>query len=98
MMSHIVELSDIQNPSHTYASQGNYTVELEVTDSNSTTGMVSVRFRAKNRGNVSGTVGGTDGGGDTGVTLEAERGKKKCGDGFDNDGDGLIDTDDPDCR
>ena len=91
------EFSDIQNPSHTYASQGSYTVVLEVTDSNSTTGIVSVRFRAKNRGNVSGTVGGTDGGGDTGSTLEAERGKKKCGDGLDNDGDGLVDADDPDC-
>jgi len=91
-------MSDVQNPSHTYASQGNYTVSLEVTDANSATGAVTASFRIKKRGSTSGTVGGTDGGGDTGGTLEAERGKKKCADGLDNDGDGLVDTDDPDCR
>jgi PKD repeat protein len=86
-----------QNPSHTYASQGNYTVVLDVTDKYITTASVSASFRIKNRGNTSGTTGGSDGGSDTSVTLEAERGKKKCGDGVDNDGDGLVDTDDPDC-
>jgi len=86
--------SNIPDPSHTYASQGSYTVVLEVTDA-SVTDTVSTRFRVKNRGSVS---GGTDGGGDTGGTIEAERGKKKCTDGLDNDGDGFVDADDPDCN
>jgi serine protease len=90
--------SNIQHPSLSYDSQGMYTVTLVVTDANSATGTVSTSFRAKNRGNTSGTAGGIDGGGDTGGTLEAERGKKKCSDGIDNDGDGLIDGSDPDCR
>jgi PKD repeat protein len=93
------EISNGQNPSHTYASQGNYTVTLEVSDTGSTTGTVSASFRIKNRGKTSGTAVGTDGGGgDTTVTLEAERGRKKCSDGLDNDGDGLFDADDPDCN
>lgn len=93
------EISSGQNPSHTYASQGNYTVTLEVSDTGSTTGTASASFRIKNRGKTSGTAVGTDGGGgDTTVTLEAERGRKKCSDGLDNDGDGLFDADDPDCN
>lgn len=36
--------------------------------------------------------GTTDGGG------EKEKGKKRCTDGIDNDGDGLIDAADPDCQ
>jgi PKD repeat protein len=91
------ESSTEQNPTHTYTIQGNYTVILEVMDTNSSTWMVSASVRVKNRGSTSGTVGGTDGGGDTGVTLEAERGKKKCGDGIDIDGDGDIDGADADC-
>jgi PKD repeat protein len=92
------EGSSSQNPSHTYASQGNYTVVLDVTDNNSATGSVSASFRVKNHGGTSGTVDGSGSGGDTGSKVEAERGRKKCGDGIDNDGDGLIDGDDPDCR
>ena len=38
-----------------------------------------------------------DGGGDE-TTFKPEKGKKKCNDGIDNDGDGLIDGEDPDCR
>jgi PKD repeat protein len=87
-----------QHPSLTYDAQGNYTVTLVVTDAHSATGTVSTSFRIKNRGNTSGTAGSTDGGGDTGATLEAERGKKKCLDGVDNDGDGLLDGADPDCQ
>ena len=90
--------SNSRNPLHSYASQGTYTVTLTVEDTNSATGTVSASFRVKNRGNTSGTVDSSDGGGDTGDTLEAERGKKKCSDGIDNDGDGLTDSTDPDCR
>ena len=39
--------------------------------------------------------GGTDGGT---TSTEPEKGKKKCRDGKDNDGDGLIDGDDPSCQ
>jgi PKD repeat protein len=92
------EISGVQNPSHTYTSQGSYTVTLIVMDAIGTTGTVSAIFRVKNRGGASGTVGGTGGGGDTGGTLEAERGKKKCTDGLDNDGDGFVDADDSDCN
>jgi serine protease len=88
-----------RNPAHSYASQGNYTVSLEVTDNNGGSGSVTAAFRVKNHGNVSGSAGGGSGGGDTGgTTLEAERGRKKCSDGLDNDGDGLIDSADPECR
>jgi subtilisin family serine protease len=34
----------------------------------------------------------------TTTLLEDERGKKKCSDGIDNDGDGLVDGDDSDCQ
>ena len=90
--------STAQNLSHSYTSQGTYTVVLVVTDTSGETGTVSTSIRIKNRGNTSGTVGGSGGGGDTGVTIEAERGRKKCTDGIDNDLDGLIDGADPDCQ
>jgi hypothetical protein len=48
----------------------------------------------KNRGNASGSVGGGDGGT---TEITSEKGRKKCSDGIDNDGDGLIDGADPDC-
>ncbi len=89
--------SNDENPVHSYASQGNYTVNLIVMDAEGESDAVSTSFRVKNRGNTSGSTGG-DGGGDGGGTTEAEKGRKKCSDGIDNDGDGLIDGDDPDCQ
>jgi PKD repeat protein len=81
---------------HTYGSQGNYTVSLTVMDVEGEIDQASTSFRVKNRGSASGSTGG-DGGGDTG-TIEAEKGRKKCNDGIDNDGDGMIDGADPDCQ
>ena len=53
-------------------------------------------MRIKNRGGTSGTAGG--GSGDSGdITTEPEKGKKKCSDSIDNDGDGFIDGNDPEC-
>jgi hypothetical protein len=84
---------------HLYENQGNYTVTLTVTDFPNETSAISATFRVKNRGSVSGSVSASDGGGGDPVdTIEAERGRKKCGDGIDNDGDGFIDGADPDCQ
>jgi len=82
---------------HTYASQGNYNVTLEVTDEDNISTSVSVSFRIKNRGNTSGSAG-SDGGDGSTTTMETEKGKRKCTDGIDNDGDGFIDGNDTDCR
>jgi PKD repeat protein len=90
-------LYDELAPSHSYSANGNYTVTLTVTDAEAAIDSASASFRVKNRGNTSGSTGG-DGGGDTGGTVEAEKGRKKCNDGLDNDGDGDIDAADPDCR
>jgi hypothetical protein len=91
--------SNGQSPTHTYANQGTYTVVLEVTDNNAASATVSASFRVKNRGKVSGSVGDSGNGGDPGgTTIETERGKKKCSDGIDNDGDGLVDGADPECQ
>jgi PKD repeat protein len=82
---------------YTFASQGNYIVTLIVTDDNSATNITSTSIRIKNRGNTSGTAGGDNG--DSGsTTTEPEKGRKKCSDGIDNDGDGLIDSNDPECN
>lgn len=82
---------------HTFASQGNYIVTLTVTDDSSATNIASTSIRIKNRGNTSGTAGGDSG--DSGsTTTEPEKGRKKCSDGIDNDGDGLIDSNDPECN
>jgi chitodextrinase len=78
-------------PSHTYASQGNYTVWLTVSDADGENDMASASFRIKNRGNTTGDSDGNSGGGN------AEKGRNKCSDGIDNDGDGLVDSADPDC-
>jgi len=40
---------------------------------------------------------GSDGGGSGEVVLEKEKGKRKCSDGIDNDGDGFTDDEDSDC-
>jgi PKD repeat protein len=79
-------------PAHTYAAQGIYTVTLSVVDTGGTNDSVSASFRVKNRGSASGSTGD---GGDTGAM---EKGAKKCSDGIDNDGDGFVDSADPDCQ
>jgi PKD repeat protein len=85
--------STLATPAHTYAVQGTYTITLSVTDAQGANDSVSWSLRVKNRGATSGsTDGGSSGGG------EAEKGPKKCSDGIDNDGDGLIDGADLDCR
>jgi PKD repeat protein len=87
-----------QNPTHSYGSQGNYTVSLTVADVEGENDSASASFRIKNRGNASGSAGGDGGGGDGGTDSGgSEKGRKKCSDGIDNDGDGLIDGADPDC-
>jgi PKD repeat protein len=91
--------SVLSAPSHSYASQGTYTVTLSVVDTDAETDSVSVSLRVKNRGGTSGSVGGGGGsGGGGGTTGGSEKGAKKCSDGIDNDGDGLIDGADPDCQ
>jgi PKD repeat protein len=87
--------STIQNPSKDYTNQGNRTVSLQVDDGNAAD-TASATFRVKNRGGASGSTGSGSGTGDTGG-LTSEKGRKKCNDGIDNDGDGLIDGADPDC-
>jgi PKD repeat protein len=87
--------STIQNPSKDYANQGNRTVSLQVDDGNAAD-TASATFRVKNRGGASGSTGSGSGTGDTGG-LTSEKGRKKCSDGIDNDGDGLIDGADPGC-
>jgi PKD repeat protein len=87
--------SSVVGPTHTYAANGNYTVTLTVTDADAATDVASATFRIKSRGSTSGS---SDGGGSGGGAVEAEKGRKKCSDGIDNDGDGLIDAADPDCH
>ncbi|UCG74043.1 MAG: PKD domain-containing protein [Chromatiales bacterium] len=85
------------SPGYTYASTGNYTVTLVVSDIEAASDSASASFRVKNRGNTSGSSGGSSDGGDT-STVSSEKGRKKCTDGADNDGDGLVDGADPDCQ
>jgi PKD repeat protein len=85
--------------SHIYVPNRNYTVTLTVMDTAGVYDTASASFRVKNRGNTSGSTGGGDSGGDTGTdTGGTEKGRKKCNDGIDNDGDTLFDGDDPDCQ
>jgi PKD repeat protein len=94
--------TDTAVTTHAYASQGTYTISLVVIADGVTSTAASVSLRIKNRGSLSGTVsgesGGSGGGGSGGDTTASEKGRKKCTDGVDNDGDGLIDGSDPDCR
>ncbi len=85
-------VSTDQHPTHSYVSQGRYGVSLQVSDGpeNDT---ASASVRVKNRGSSTGSAGG-DSGGDE---VSSEKGRKKCRDGIDNDGDGLVDGADPDC-
>jgi hypothetical protein len=46
---------------------------------------------------VNAITGGCSGGGGAGCDNGGETGRKKCSDGLDNDGDGCIDSADPDC-
>ena len=85
--------SSLANPSHTYPATGNYTVTLVLTNAELANDTASARFRVKNRGTTSGSSDG-DGGGAGGK----EKGRMKCTDSIDNDGDGLIDSADPDCQ
>ncbi|MCG6900791.1 MAG: S8 family serine peptidase [Gammaproteobacteria bacterium] len=82
---------------HDYTSQGTYRVTLAVTDEDNLTSSVGTSLRVKNRGSTSGSAG-SDGGSSGTTTLEAEKGRRKCTDGIDNDGDGFIDANDTDCR
>ena len=84
-----------QSATHTYAGQGNYTTTLVVADAEFASDTASATFRVKRKGDTSGSSGGGDDG--DGSTFVAEKGRKKCTDGIDNDGDGLIDGADPDC-
>lgn len=84
------------SPAYSYTANGDYTVTLVVEDAESASDNASATFRVKNRGNTSGSSGGGDGGSDS-QTSGSEKGRKKCTDGIDNDGDGLVDAADPDC-
>lgn len=77
--------SNEESPSHTYSTAGEYLVTLLVSDIGlaSDTATVTVNVSA-------------DGGSET--NFKPEKGRKKCTDGIDNDGDGLIDAADPDCN
>ena len=81
--------------SNTYPANGNFGVTLVVTDAEGASDTAIAVFRVKKNGTTSGTSGGGDDGGGTGGQ---EKGRMKCNDGIDNDGDGLIDAADPDCQ
>lgn len=78
--------STLQSPTREYPAAGDYQVTLSVTDialfSDTTVATITVEAD----------------GGDDETTFKPEKGKKKCNDGIDNDGDGFIDSADPDCR
>jgi subtilisin family serine protease len=66
---------------------GVYSVSLTVTDSGGATNTASAAVSVLPKS-------GDDGGG----SGDKEKGRKKCNDDIDNDGDLLIDDEDPDCR
>ena len=74
----------MQSPAHTYAAAGNFLVTLLVTDAEMASDIASATINIE-----------VDEGGAT--NFKPEKGRKKCNDGIDNDGDGLIDGADPDC-
>jgi len=55
-------------------------------------------FDAHDADTVAAITVGCNGGGNGGCDNGGERGRRKCNDGFDNDGDGCIDGADPDCQ
>jgi len=85
---------------HQFGSQGTYTVSLVVLANGTESTPATGSLRIRNRGTLSGTVFGQSGGGSGtgGDTTASEKGRKKCTDGIDNDGDGLVDAADPDCQ
>lgn len=66
---------------------GSYDVSLTVTDSDGARDTAQVVLSILPKGGDSGDTSGGN-----------EKGAKKCSDGLDNDGDGLIDSADPDCN
>jgi PKD repeat protein len=90
--------SSAANPAHTYAANGTYAVTLVVMDADAASDVASTTFRIKTRGSISGSSQSGGGSGGGGGTVATEKGRKKCTDGIDNDGDGLIDGADPDCQ
>ncbi|MCH8249752.1 MAG: PKD domain-containing protein [Proteobacteria bacterium] len=87
--------SSLANPLHTYPANGIFVATLVVTDADLASDTTMAVLRVKNRGTASGS---SDGDADDGGTGGKEKGRKKCTDGIDNDGDGLIDSADPDCQ
>lgn len=87
-----------QNPTHTYPAIGvAYTVTLTVRDNSGSENSANAALTLSNKNKPVNGSSGSSGGGDSG-TVAAEKGRNKCGDGIDNDGDGLIDGADPDCQ
>jgi PKD repeat protein len=81
--------------SNTYPANGNFGVTLEVRDEEGLSDTAVAVFRVKHKGDSSGSSDGGSGADDG--TGGSEKGRKKCTDGLDNDGDDLIDGADPDC-
>jgi hypothetical protein len=96
-----IDTTPIGPPTLTGAASGNETVRLSVAaPSDSTPTGYRVFYRVANcpGGGTggSGGAGGTGGSGGTGGTASSS-GAEICGNGIDDDGDGFVDCDDPDC-
>jgi hypothetical protein len=89
------------NPVHDFSSIGEHTVFLSVKDNSLTTSatVIATFTTLDTKKPVKGIsdVAGGGSGGDTGGSGPTETGRK-CRDGKDNDRDGLIDGEDPDCQ